>query len=66
MPRKDDKMNRQIMVRLTDELLAAIDEWRRKELDLPTRSEALRRLAIAALKAEGEQKTEKPKGRKPS
>jgi metal-responsive CopG/Arc/MetJ family transcriptional regulator len=63
MPRKDDKMNRQIMVRLTDELLTAIDEWRRKELDLPTRSEALRRLAIAALKADGEQKAGK-KGRK--
>jgi metal-responsive CopG/Arc/MetJ family transcriptional regulator len=59
MPRKADKMNKQIMVRLTDELLAAIDDWRRTELDLPSRSEALRRLAIAALKAEAQ-----PRGRK--
>jgi metal-responsive CopG/Arc/MetJ family transcriptional regulator len=64
MPRRDEKMNRQIMVRLPDTLLNAIDDWRRKELDMPTRSEALRRLAIVALKAGSERKTEK-KGRKP-
>lgn len=61
-------MNKQIMVRLTDELLAAIDDWRRNELDLPTRSEALRRLAITGLKATGAEKPEKLeklKGRKP-
>jgi metal-responsive CopG/Arc/MetJ family transcriptional regulator len=61
MPRKDsDKMNRQIMVRLPETLLDAIDDWRRKELDIPTRSEALRWLAIAALK---DKRAEK-KGRK--
>jgi hypothetical protein len=47
------------MVRLPEALLAAIDDWRRKELDLPTRSEALRRLAIAALKQIGGEAKEK-------
>jgi hypothetical protein len=63
MPRKADKMNRQIMVRLTDELLAAIDHWRQAQLDAPSRSDAVRRLTIAALKADPV--PEKPaKGRK--
>jgi hypothetical protein len=61
-------MNRQLMVRVTDTFVAAIDEWRRKELDLPSRSEALRRLAMAALKADAQPRPAKPakpaKGRK--
>jgi hypothetical protein len=38
------------MVRLQSELLAQIDAWRRTEADLPSRAEALRRLASQALK----------------
>jgi hypothetical protein len=34
-------------------LLAALDEWRRHEKDIPTRSEAARRLIAQALKASG-------------
>jgi hypothetical protein len=38
-----------IMVRLQDEALAELDAWRRKQSDLPTRPEALRRLMDKAL-----------------
>jgi hypothetical protein len=34
-------------------LLAALDEWRRQERDIPTRSEAARRLLAQSLKASG-------------
>jgi hypothetical protein len=33
--------------------VAAIDEWRRKQADLPSRSEAIRRLLELGLKAKG-------------
>lgn len=36
-------------IRLTPELTVAIDEWRRKEADLPARSVAIRRLLEWAL-----------------
>ena len=41
-----------VMMAATD--VAAIDEWRRKQLDLPSRSEAIRRLVELGLK--GKQK----------
>jgi hypothetical protein len=34
-------------------LLEAIDEWRRKQDDLPSRPEAIRRLVMQALKRKG-------------
>ena len=37
-------------MRVTPEFDAAIDEWRRKQPDLPSRSEAIRRLVDQALK----------------
>jgi hypothetical protein len=37
-------------VRLSKEMRAAIDAWRRKRPDLPTRSEAIRRLVGLGLK----------------
>jgi hypothetical protein len=37
-------------VRLPDDLRTAIDDWRRRQKDLPTRSEAIRRLVLDALK----------------
>ncbi len=40
-----------IGVRCQAELIAAVDEWRRKQPDLPTRPEAMRRLIEQALKA---------------
>jgi len=39
----------QINVRVDEEFLKRLDEWRRKQPDLPTRPEALRRLAEQAL-----------------
>ena len=39
-----------IGVRCQAELLATIDEWRRKQPDLPNRPEAMRRLIEQALK----------------
>jgi len=39
----------QINVRVDEEFLARLDEWRRNQPDLPTRPEALRRLAEQAL-----------------
>lgn len=38
---------------VTGALLAAIDEWRRQEKDIPTRSEAARRLIAQAIKDSG-------------
>lgn len=41
-----------VLIGFDDRQLAAIDEWRRKQPDLPTRSEAIRRIVD---KAVGEQ-----------
>jgi hypothetical protein len=41
----------QVVVRMHDPLLSAIDEWCAAQLDRPTRAEALRRLAAQALEA---------------
>jgi hypothetical protein len=40
-----------IGVRCQAELVVAIDEWRRKQPDLPSRPEAMRRLIEQGLKA---------------
>ena len=40
-----------VMMAATD--VAAIDEWRRKQADLPGRSEAIRQLLELGLKAKG-------------
>jgi hypothetical protein len=39
----------QVVVRLQPDLLSKIDKWRRNQLDLPSRAEAMRRLADRAL-----------------
>lgn len=38
-----------VMVRVQPELLAALDDWRRAQPDLPGRSEAIRRLLAEKL-----------------
>lgn len=38
-----------VQLRLPDELATGIDEWRRVQPDIPTRSEAVRRLIASAL-----------------
>lgn len=40
-------------LQVAPELLAALDEWRRRQRDLPGRAEAARRLLEAALRAAG-------------
>lgn len=41
--------NEGVLVRMTPDMLAALDEYRRKLPDLPTRPEALRRIVAEAL-----------------
>jgi hypothetical protein len=43
----------QIGVRVDEDFLKLIDEWRRKQDDVPTRPEAIRRLVEIGLKAKG-------------
>jgi hypothetical protein len=66
MPADDqEKMTETVYVRCSPTMAKALDDWRRSEPDLPTRAEALRRIAAKALKIK-EDKPEKPaKGRKP-
>jgi hypothetical protein len=42
----------QLNIRVDDEFLKRLDDWRRKQPDLPTRTEALRRIADQVLLAE--------------
>jgi hypothetical protein len=45
--------DQRIPVMMSAEEVAAIDEWRRKNADLPSRCEAIRRLVELGLKAKG-------------
>lgn len=40
-----------VMVRIQPEMAKALDDWRRRQDDLPGRPEAIRRLVEASLKA---------------
>jgi len=54
-------------MRLSDGFLERLDEWRRKQPDLPSRAEAIRRLTTAMLQIldkEPSEKAGKPKKRK--
>jgi hypothetical protein len=42
--------DRPFVMRASEEFLRAIDDWRRKQVDLPSRAEAIRRLVESALK----------------
>lgn len=44
-----DEKTRPYQMRVSDEWLATIDEWRRKQPDLPARAEAIRRLVEKGL-----------------
>jgi hypothetical protein len=62
---KDEKMTEPVLVRLKPSMAQLVDAWRRDQVDLPTRAEAIRRLAAMALKSlKDAEKGEKPKGRK--
>jgi len=45
------QMTQQFNLRIPPEFLKAVDNWRRKQEDLPGRSEAIRRLVELGLKA---------------
>jgi hypothetical protein len=54
-------------MRLSDGFLERLDEWRRRQPDLPSRAEAIRRLTTAMLRIldkEPSEKAGKPKKRK--
>jgi hypothetical protein len=58
---KDEKMTEPVLVRLKPSMAQLVDAWRRDQVDLPTRAEAIRRLAAMALK---DLQEKPPKGRK--
>ena len=65
MPKGDkEKMSETVYVRCSPTMVEALDEWRRTEPDLPTRAEALRRIAARALKIKEEKPEKPPKARK--
>ena len=58
---KDEKMTVATLVRMKPSMAQLVDAWRRDQVDLPTRAEAIRRLTALQLKAEMQ---DRPKGRK--
>ena len=49
-----DKQDQRVQLVTTRELLIRIDNWRRKQDDLPSRSEAIRRMIDRVLREDGE------------
>ena len=47
--------DRLFQMRVSEDFLKRIDEWRRQQPDIPARAEAIRRLVEAALKADASQ-----------
>jgi len=45
--------DRPFQMRVSDKFLEAVDKWRAKQEDEPSRAEAIRRLVEAGLKAKG-------------
>jgi hypothetical protein len=61
---KDEKMTVATLVRMKPSMAQLVDAWRREEVDLPTRAEAIRRLAAMALKElQGEKPAKGTKGK---
>lgn len=52
----EDKLDQRLQIVASKQIVAAIDEWRREQNDLPSRSEAIRRLVELALKTSKEKK----------
>jgi hypothetical protein len=54
--KKDDEwleMTQRFELRISPSLLSVVDDWRRKQQDLPTRAEAVRRMVLLAAQLEG-------------
>jgi hypothetical protein len=45
--------DRPFQMRVTEEFLRTVDDWRRKQPDMPSRAEAIRRLVEQAVKSSG-------------
>jgi hypothetical protein len=59
--------DRSFQMRLSDEFLRRLDEWRQRQPDLPSRAESIRRLTTAMLQIldkDPDNKGAKPKKRK--
>jgi hypothetical protein len=48
--RRPNRRGRPLQIYMAEEFLAAIDDWRDRQIDRPNRSEAFRRLVAAGLK----------------
>ena len=51
MPGQSADNRKQFNMRVTDEWLAKIDDWRRTQRDIPSRSKAIRRLVEIGIEA---------------
>jgi hypothetical protein len=49
----DDPKDSTLQMRVSKAFLKSIDEWRRRQPDLPSRAESIRRLCEIALKVKG-------------
>jgi hypothetical protein len=57
--KRPQKTGEPVMVRLQDEMAARLDDWRRKQADMPGRPEAIRRLVELGL---GNSRSPRPTG----
>ncbi|WP_162988529.1 hypothetical protein [Commensalibacter melissae] len=48
--KEEEKLNQRLQIVASKKIVVAIDEWRREQSDLPSRSEAIRRLVEKGLK----------------
>jgi hypothetical protein len=48
--------DKQFQMRVSEDFLRMIDDWRRKQPDLPSRAETIRRLVEQALEKQGKSK----------
>lgn len=48
-----EEQTERFQMRVSPKFIKSVDAWRRKQEDLPSRSEAIRRLVEIALKAKG-------------
>jgi hypothetical protein len=52
MGRPSGRKGRPLQLYATDEFIALVDDWRRRQPDIPNRSEAIRRMAELGSQAE--------------
>jgi len=55
---KSEQNSERFLMRVSPQFLARVDQWRRKQLDLPNRSEAIRRLVEVGMKQGKREKRE--------